>query len=294
MFRKMLAISVLGLLSAHTFALENGISAYPNGVENFMAAAVPPPGVYELLYATHYHADRLNDKNGDNLDIPNFDVTTNVIAARSVWVSEQKILGGNLNFNLLLPFVKLDADLMNQSVSKQGLGDISIGSAISFHHSPHFHSVGGFDVYLPTGDYDKNAIANIGSNTKSIDLMYAMSYIGENTIHADIKMGYLIYGKNGDTDYANADQFHFDYALGKNISNMTFGVGGGFSTQIDDDKQNGVTADNSKTTSFSLGPSFKYMGKNWFVTAKWQKELVAKNQSEGDQIWIKFAFPKLF
>ena len=58
---------VLGTsLVAH--ATEGGVSMYPNGTENFMAGALPPPGLYGMVYANHYEATQVNDNSGNSLN----------------------------------------------------------------------------------------------------------------------------------------------------------------------------------------------------------------------------------
>jgi hypothetical protein len=43
------------LFSWPAFATEGGGGVYPNGAEDFMSGALPPPGTYFLDYANFYH-----------------------------------------------------------------------------------------------------------------------------------------------------------------------------------------------------------------------------------------------
>jgi hypothetical protein len=63
-----LIVSVFSL-GSKAQATEGGGGAYPNGAESFLAAALPPPGLYYINYLAHYSSDRLNDKNGDKVPI---------------------------------------------------------------------------------------------------------------------------------------------------------------------------------------------------------------------------------
>ncbi len=58
MKRVFLLISILALAVLFTagpaLATEGGGGAYPNGVEDFMSGALPPPGTYFLNYLTYY------------------------------------------------------------------------------------------------------------------------------------------------------------------------------------------------------------------------------------------------
>lgn len=290
---KRIAITIFGaisLLSNQSNALESGKSQYSHGAENFMSGAVPPPGIHGLLYATHYRADRLNDHNGDQVNIPNFDVQATAIVPRFVWVSETQILGGNFVLGTLIPLVHLNSTAANAKVSDSGLGDVIINTALGFHHSPQRHSAITIDTYLPTGDYNKNKIANIGTNRTAFEPAYAVTYIGDK-IAADARIGYIFNGKNNDTGYTRGDEFHIDYALGLNHKAFTYGIGGYYQRQMQNDRLSGVSLENSKVEDFSIGPTLKYQNKNWFITAKYEKEIIAKNRTEGDSFWIKTVLP---
>jgi len=57
------AIRFLAALAAAlptlAIATEGGASSFPRGGEDFLVAAMPPPGWYALLYGTRYAADKL-------------------------------------------------------------------------------------------------------------------------------------------------------------------------------------------------------------------------------------------
>ena len=59
----MLLFGIL-ILSSLCFATENGGGAYPNGAEDFMSGAVPPPGFYYINYTVGYFSDVFADSKG--------------------------------------------------------------------------------------------------------------------------------------------------------------------------------------------------------------------------------------
>lgn len=286
-------LAVAGLACAAALATEGGGTVYPNGADNFAAGAMPPPGTYGMLFATHYSADHVNDANGNDLNIPGFKVTANVVAPRFIWVTGAKLLGGDLSLHAIVPVVNLKVSVAGNSQTKTGLGDITTGPGIGYHHSPNLHSLLGVDFYLPTGGYDKTNLANIGRNTWAIEPLYILSYIDPTGFNGDIKAGYIFNRRNKDTDYTSGQEFHFDYALGWGLGNgFTAGVGGYYYQQTTDDKQAGATLANSKGKTFAIGPSVKYdSGKGWFVTLKWQKETAVENRAQGNALWLKAVFP---
>ena len=294
--------SILGAMTAATlaalgascaFATEGGGSIYPHGVENYMAGALPPPGLYGVVYGNAYSADRVNDAHGNNLNIPGFKVNATVVAPRLVWVTGAKLLGGDMVVHAIAPIVNLKVEAGGQSHSKTGLGDMTVGIGTGFHHSPNLHSIVAVDLILPTGGYTQGDLANIGRHYSAVEPVIAVTQVDPNGLNADIKLGYLVNQRNNATDYQSGQEFHFDYSVGWGLGNgWTAGAGGYVYQQVTADKQNGQTLADSKGKALALGPSVKYdSGKGWFVTAKWQKETSVENRAQGSALWLKAVFP---
>ena len=167
----LLALSAVG----STHATEGGTSMYPNGIENHMSGALPPPGLYGIVYGNHYKATQVNDNSGNSLNIPGFKVEADVLAARLIWLPGTKVLGGDLVLHTILPVVNLSVNVPGASQTKTGIGDAVVGAGIGFHHSPNLHSVVAVDVFLPTGSYDKADLANIGKNHWGFEPVYAVT-----------------------------------------------------------------------------------------------------------------------
>ena len=282
---------VIASQAAH--ATEGGGSIYPMGAENFLSGALPPPGFYPLVYLNHYSADKLKDNNGDTIPL-NFKVTANVIAPRLVWVTGNKLFGGQVGHALMLPLVNLDVKVGTASQSKTGIGDLNITPLVlGYHHNPNLHSIVALDIFAPTGRFNKTDMTNIGRNYWAIQPVYTASYIDPAGWNADFKMMYDFNFKNTDTDYKSGQEFHVDYSLGYGVKqNWVVGVGGYAYKQTTNDEHNGVKLHGNKGQAFAIGPSIKYdNGKGMFVTAKWQKEMNVENRAEGHAFWIKALLP---
>jgi hypothetical protein len=274
-------------------ATEGGASMYPNGVENYMAGALPPPGLYGMVYGNHYSATQVNDNNGNSLNIPGFKVEANVLAGRIVWLPGTKVMGGDLVLHTILPVVNLSVNVPGASQTKTGMGDMTVGMGLGYHHSPNLHSVVAVDMFLPTGGYDKADLANLGKNHWGIEPVYAVTYVDPKGFNADAKFGYIFNDKNSATDYTSGQEFHFDYSAGWGLGNgWTVGVGGYVYKQVTDDKQAGATITDNKGSALAIGPNIKYdSGKGWFATLKYEKETQVKNRAEGSSLWLKAVFP---
>ena len=283
------------LLTAATvsFATEGGGSTYPVGAENHLAGAAPPPGVYVLEYVNVYSADRVNDGQGQAVPIPGFKVNAVAAATRIAWVTNTPVMGGQLVAHAILPLVKVKVSAAGRSSSSSGLGDVSLGAGVVWHHSPQLHSVAALDIVLPVGQYDAARPVNVGRNYASIQPAYLVSWIDPNGLNADAKIGLNLNRTNNDTGYRSGNELNIDYALGWGLGNgWVVGVGGNIYQQLSDDKRHGQSVPGAKGRAYSAGPNLKYdSGKGWFITAKLAKEFSVRSRSEGTQFWIKTTIP---
>lgn len=287
------ATGLLVLFSAGAGATEGGGSTYSPGVENFLAGAVPPPGLYVLEYVLDYHADKLEDDGGHAIPIPGFEISAQVAATRLVWSTDKPVLGGTLVVHGIFPLVSLRVDVPGVGQRMTGLGDITAGMGVAWHHSPQWHSVADLDVVLPTGQYDKKDVANIGRNYASLQPLYALSYIDPNGLNGDFKATLNFNQRNSATDYKSGTEFILDYSAGWGLGNgWVLGAGGYGYRQLTNDEVSGSAVPNAKARAYALGPAIKYdNGKGWFITAKWQREMAVHDRPEGSAFWIKTLIP---
>lgn len=285
---------LIGTISfyASAFATEGGGGAYPNGAEDFMTGALPPPGTYFLDYVDYYHASSLKDDDGDKL-VPDFDLDVAVNVFRLVHVSKHEILGADWAVHAFLPIMYMDVDATMGEDDKTGLGDIIVDPFILGWHFRNVHVTTGLDIYVPVGSYDEDDLANIGRNYWTFEPVAAVTYLGNNGIELSGKFMYDINLENPDTDYRSGQEFHFDYTAGYHVDkSLAVGIGGYFYHQTTDDELEGdkVGSDGFKGRVMAVGPQASYNYKNMAFTLKWQKEFEARNRPEGNNFWCKFMY----
>jgi len=290
------ALAVSALLSSITMgahATEGGGTICPVGSENYACCALPPPGVYGMVFAQTYRADALKDNEGHTVPLSDFKVRASAIAPRLVWVTPLEVLGGSLAVHTIVPLVTLDVTVPGASQSKTGLGDIAFGPAIGWHLSPQLHTAIALDIFAPTGQYNKTDLANIGRNYWAMHLAGGITYMQPQGLNADAKVMYAINAKNSATDYRSGQELIIDYSIGWGVGNgWILGVGGYAYQQLTDDKQAGATVPNNKGRAFAIGPSIRYdSGKGWFLTLKYQQETAVRNRAEGKALWLKAVVP---
>ena len=304
---KIAAVSALAGLALNANATEGGVSKWPNGIEIHGAGILPPPGLYGQIFAGDVRADTLRDHKGNRAT--DIDLRVNAIAPRIVWVTEHQVLGGQLGFHALAPLMDMRLDITNGpgaglSDRKRGLGDVQMGPVLGYHLSDKLHIATGVDVILPTGNFDKEDLLNLGTNYYTVQATFAISYAQPKGINADMRLMHDYNFENKDTNYKSGRELHADYTLGWAFGNgWTAGIGGHAYQQISDDKcgSNCDTAnpagtiasleasDGNRGRSFSVGPAFQYASpKGWMFSAKYQQEFGVENRSEGEAVWLKF------
>lgn len=274
------------------WATEGGGSNYSHGTENSFVGFMPAPGGYAMLYGSHERLESLRDQHGDRIDLP-FKVTADVLAPRAVWVTNEKVFGGQLAWHTVFPLVTVDADIAGQSQRQTGVGDIVVGTGLGYHYSPSLHYAFGLDVTMPTGSYDKNNLVNVGRNYWSIEPVFALSYIQPKGVNADMKLMYDFNLKNKDTNYRSGQELHMDYSLGYAFGNgWQLGVGGYLYQQTTDDQVANNTVADRKGKAMAIGPSMSYHNdKGFLITLKLQKDYAVENRAAGNALKLKMSIP---
>jgi hypothetical protein len=286
------------------FATEGGGNAYPNGAEDFMSGAVPPPGTYFINYFLYYSADKFKGNNGYR-GIPDFDLEVVANTFRFIHVTKNKILGGYWGVHMFVPIVYQDVSVGTPigiiSDTQTGLGDIIVDPFILSWHSKNWHFATGVDIYMPTGRYDVGDLANTSRNYWTFEPIVAFTYQSDFGLEVSSKFMYDFNTNNPDTDYRSGQEFHFDYTVGYKIDNWKLGAGGYYYKQITDDKENGETVKKImhgllpvdpgfKGQVFAVGPELKYDYKNMSFVLKYLFETAVENRPEGNDLWFKFVY----
>lgn len=284
------ALCILCMTQKDVAATEQGLGAYQNGAECFMAGAVPPPGTYFINYFLFYTADEFKIKDGP--DFPRFDAKVTADVLRLIHVTKHQIFGGFWGMHVFLPFVNVDLKTPGGNDTKFGIGDIIVDPFILSWHTKNWHFATGLDVYIPTGAYDKDDMANIGRNYWTFEPVAAFTYVSDSGFEVSSKFMYDFNTENNDKDYLSGQEFHFDYLVGYNIKPWGIGLSGYYYKQITNDRQSGekVEPAGNKGQVFAMGPSIKYDYKNMTFNLKYQREMAVENKPEGDRFWFKFVY----
>lgn len=296
--RRIVVLPLLLLsLTGVVYATEGGGGAYPNGAEDFMVGALPPPGNYYLNYFNYYAADKFKDNSGDSIN--GFDLTVAANVSRFIHVTDKQFLGGSWAMHAFIPLVYMDVELSQPFLppfappkmedSRGSLGDIIIDPFILGWHGANWHAVTGVDIYMPTGNYDKHRLANVGRNYWTFEPLVAVTLLPGAGFDISAKLMYDINTENDDKDYKSGQEFHADFAVGKKIDAFTVGMSGYYYKQVtEDEADNGIELDKGQV--LALGPVLKYDYKNMSFTLKYLFETEVENRPSGDNLWFKFLY----
>ena len=270
-------------------ATEGGGGAYSNGAEDFNAGMLLPPGTYFFNYFNYHYADRLKDNRGGNIPVDfSYEVTGNGL--RLFHVTKKKVFGSHIGAYVVLPVAYIHATYLNRSQSKSGLADITVNPFILGWHFTDWHIGAGVDVKVPTGDYSKFDIANLGRNYWTFEPTVALTCLNKEGYEVSAKIMYDFNTKNNATDYLSGQEFHVDYTIGKRIDKFNVGIGGYYYKQITDDELNGRKVKDYKGQVLAVGPQLRYNHNEMSFILKYQQETLVKNRSEGEKLWFKFVY----
>lgn len=290
--QSILLLAVPALLAGTPVLAKEGPDQYPNGSENFMAGALPPPGNYFINYLGYYQGDY---RDNDGHKVPGLNVSATFDALRFIHVTNQKVFGGDWAVHAIVPLVSQRMHTPFPGIgngSVFGLGDIVIDPLIiGWHFPPDWHLTVGVDIYLPTGKYSKsNPTDSVGANYYSFEPIFAFTYLNQGGFEASAKLMYNLKTKNLDTDYQSGNEFHMDYLIGQHFGPWAVGLAGYYLRQTTDDQVNGqkVGPDGRRGQVFAYGPAIKYDYKGMSFVGSWNHESSVDNRFQGNKFFFKW------
>jgi hypothetical protein len=305
------SVSAFLLLSVITNmrAAEGGAGHYAPGSFASFLDQLPQPGFGVANYFTYYNGDANGGRQfpiGGQVAL-NVSATAYADALCGFWVTPLKIFGGNYAAGVAIPLVSNSVTAqvtvprlgtVNRTDTATGLGDIeffpvAIGwSAMSGDLHVNFYQ----GIYAPSGDYQKNQLANQGLGYWTFEPGVLISYLGQkNGFEATTYIGYDINTNNNTTDYQSGQVFHIDTTvaqhlpLGKGI--IGIGVNGFYLQQTTGDSGSGARLGSFEQRTAGVGPVLSYVqqfGKTTFAAeVKWLPQIDAEKTLQGNYVWCK-------
>ncbi len=301
-------------LAAPLCAEEGGSGHYtPGATASFIDEMLDKPGWAYVNQGLYYGGSFSGKKGlplGANL-AGSVDATSYADVNVLLYQSSLELFGGHYAACAAIPYVRMDIDVsgtltgprgraFNKQTSDraEGLGDIYVAPFMLGWKKGDLKYDVRLGVYAPTGEYDKNDLANVGKNYWTVEPAVSLSYLGsKNGIEVTTFAGVDFNSENQDTDYQTGEQAHLDLTvaqhlpLGKDIIGV--GANGFYYQQITGDSSDTSRLGDFKARTAGVGPVLSYVtkisGADVVFEVKWLPEMDVENRLEGDYIWVKAA-----
>nr|WP_316628846.1 transporter [uncultured Brevundimonas sp.] len=271
-YLRLAATAALSIMTVGAF----GSSASAQAIDAGDYVPAPPGTQLGLLYTQFSHAKGLYAK-GDKID---GDAKLDVSVVMPRYVGFTKVGGMTLDYQVLLPFVEIDAGGSTSALgSTRGMGDTILVSTLWLHEDAARKSYFGITpyVYVPTGEYDGAKALNPGENRWKGSLQAVWSKgIGERWV-GEVAGDVMVYGSND--DYAGGQKLEQDLTWrvqafarymvdDANEANLRLMYVGGGETEI-----NGVAQDNKTGTLSALATWRHTFSPQWQLLSQAGRDL---------------------
>ena len=266
----LLPIIVGVLLTAHpqAKASEYGFSTYGLGAAAFGAGVTPPAGTYVTNSYAYYQGDL-------NATISFGGVTVNAgadvkmfsTALNILYVPERKVLGGNLGLSVTIPVAHVDLDASvtigpitaDAGVNGWGLGDIVPRAQLGWQDGDFSQTVW-VQVVTPTGFWERGFEPITGLHRPGIDIGWAFTWEHKpSKLQFNGAAGFTFNFENTATDYTSGTDFHWEWAIGYQVSQqLLVGVVGFDYSQLDHDSGPGPLASSVRGQVDAVGLGLSY------------------------------------
>jgi hypothetical protein len=219
------------------------------------------------------------------------------------------ILDGKFAVAAMLPYVWCDVSAKvsgplgtrAQHDTAEGLGDMMLIPFWLNWSKGDFKWDVRLDVYAPTGDYDKNALANVGLNYWTFEPAVYFNYLSKKIgLEVTALAGLSFNTENEDVDYQSGDIFHIDLTVAEHLPLFDYGfIGLGVNAfyweQFTGDSGTGAVLGSFEGRTQGVGPVLSYIsppicGQTILAEVKWLPELDVKNRLSGDYVYFKLVW----
>jgi len=310
--KTLLSLCTLTLLFPPTLLAEEGGSGHymPGAAASFIDAFPGRTSLAVVPTYTYYQGDasrRIPIIGGTALRL---EATVNAVSVPVIYQTPLELLGGHYAAGIVLPYAWVETTgsltFANTNLpagfrrdTANGLGDIALLPFMLGWTNGDLKYDLRLVTYAPTGEYDKDDLANAGKNYWTFEPVVSLSYISSKIgLEVSAFAGVDFNTKNDDTDYQTGTQFHADLTVAQHLplgkkGLIGLGANAFYYQQISGDSGSGAVLGDFEGRTVGVGPVLSYVTKagNTDVIAevKWLPELDTKRRLEGDYVWFKVA-----
>lgn len=280
-----------------SYAAEGASSHYLPGLVGDLLYAVPPKPGLQVANVFFYQNGNVAKTLLQGRVSLSVDVNLFLDLPVATYTFEQPVLGGTYSMGVVIPFgnVKVKGqitgplgNLFSRDDSASGLSDMVITPLQLNWSSNDFSFKLAEAVFVPTGGYDVNQVANLGRNYWSFDTQGAVTWF-QPKIGLDVSVapGIMFNTENKATNYRTGTEFHLDFAVNQFLAeSFAVGVNGYYYDQITGDSGSGAVLGPFESQALAFGLGFvwipKSSGGNLTVMGKWQRDVHDSHRFKSD------------
>lgn len=294
----MLSCAVVTLLNLSAArADEFGFSSYGLGGSAFGAGASPPPGTYITSISSFYDAKVNSTVTLGNVTLAaGAHVEFFLAAVNGLYVPEWTLWGGRPGVSVTIPagHIDLTANVsippgsgVERETSGWGLGDITSRAQLGWQNGDFAH-LAYVQVVAPSGRYAVGFEPNIGLSRPGIDIGWSFTWTEKiSKLQFNGTTGITFNFENKTTDYQSGNDFHFEWAVGREIcTGLMIGIAGYDYRQLTGDSGAGARLGPLVGSVDAIGGGLTYttlIGKTPLVlSARSYQEFNADKRFEGN------------
>jgi hypothetical protein len=268
--RAALAFALLALSGiSPARADEYGFSTYSLGSAAFGAGVTPPPGIYITSVSGFYQGEINTPITFGNVTLQaGAKVDFFQQALNGLYVPDRKVFGGNLGIGVTIPVGHNDisatitgvlGNRFHDETAGWGFGDVTTRVQLGWQNGDFAHLTY-VQVVAPSGRYEVGFEPIIGLNRPGIDTGWAFTWLeATSKLQFNGAAGFTFNFENGATDYQSGTDFHFEWAIGREICNgLTLGVVGYDYRQVTGDSGRGAILGPLEGVVDAVGPGLTY------------------------------------
>jgi hypothetical protein len=218
------------LLAVPALAQLNG--SHTPGDFGVQSGSQPQPGFYAALFYLRYDADTIKDADGNIVRLSPTapgSIEVAAVAPLAWYVSKAKILGANYGAMMVLPFANASIEAPAFAIGETidtSVSDLLVRPLDLGWHTTRADVTVGFQLYMPTGRYERGGSDNIGKGMWTYEPFVGTTvYFDEKrTVSLAATAYWELHGKKKDTDVKVGQILTLQGGLGKSF------LGGGLIT----------------------------------------------------------------
>lgn len=254
------------------------------------------PGLLTHEPVSLYTAPRVVGPDGETLPGRNSTVAVTGLS-HLLYSPPAPVFGGYWGAEVLVPVVFLEVRTTTAEASTAGIGDIVFSPLVyqlpstTLFGGPFFQRLD-IDAIAPTGQYRRDALANIGSHVWGVNPYYAFTWLPTRLLETSWRIEYQwnsVNGAPGPSYQASTIQpgqaFFFNGAFSIAVSRiLRTGVAGYFLQQTTDSRADGRAVAGSRERVASLGPGVLFQIGTTQLIANAYWEFAVENRPAGARL----------